>query len=120
MSDRIGGIIRVKRNGVQLKAKGSWSYNLGIPKKETVVGADGIHGHKATIQPAFIEGEITDTKDLSLADLASIENETITIELYNGKVIVLPNAVFTGEGTGQTEEGNISVRFEAASAEEVS
>lgn len=48
-----------------------------------------------------------------------MDNATVTLELANGKMIVLRNAWFASEGTVQTEEGTIALRFEGISAEEI-
>jgi hypothetical protein len=48
-----------------------------------------------------------------------IKDATITLELANSKVIVLREAWNAAEGTGNTGEGNIPVRFEGMSAEEI-
>lgn len=117
--NRIGGIIALKVNGDIYFAKGNFTYNLGKPKREGVVGADAVHGYKETPQVPFIEGEITDRNELSLEDLVTLDEATITLELANGKVIALSEAWYAGEGTGNTEEGNIACRFEGISAEEV-
>ena len=117
--NRIGGIIAVKVNGDIYFAKGNWTYNLGKPKREGVVGADTVHGYKETPQVPFVEGEITDRNELSLEDLVTLDDATITLELSNGKVITLSEAWYASEGTGNTEEGNIACRFEGMSAEEV-
>lgn len=120
MGKRVGGKIFVKADGKQFDAKGQWEYNLGVDKRDPVIGSDGYHGHKAIPQEAYISGEITDNADLDLKnDVLNLENATITLELYNGKVIVLRNADYTGSGTVQTEEGNVEVRFTGASASEV-
>ena len=119
MSQRRAGILFLKINGNIYDAKGNFSYNLGREKRESIVSADKVHGYKSMVQPAFIEGEITDSADLDLESLILTDDATITLELANGKVIVLRNAWYSGEGTGQTEEGNIAVRFEGASGEEV-
>lgn len=116
---RRGGIIQVQVNGVVYDAKGNFTYNLGRPMRETIIGADGKHGFKETPQPAFIEGEFTDRGTLDLNALVTITNATVTLELANGKVFVLRDAWFAAEGTGNTEEGNIGVRFEGLDAEEV-
>ncbi|MNG08647.1 Phage tail tube protein [compost metagenome] len=84
-----------------------------------MVGADRVHGFKETPQIPFIEGEITDRKELSLESLQATVDATVTLELANGKVIVLREAWYASEGTGNTEEGNIECRFEGMSAEEV-
>ena len=118
-SQRKGGIIQVQVNGEIYDAKGSWSYNLGRPIREPIVGADVVHGYKETPQVAFIEGEITDRGTLKLSVLVAIVDATVTLTLANGKVIVLRDAWFSAEGTGNSEEGNIAARFEGISADEV-
>lgn len=116
---RKGGIIFVKVDGAQMDAKGNFSYNLGKPKREAIIGADQVHGYKETPQAAFIEGEITDSSTLDLAALVQMENATVTLQLANGKVIALRDGWYAGDGTGNTEEGNIQVRFEGLSADEI-
>lgn len=86
---------------------------MGKGKREAIIGADGVHGYKETPQTPFIEGEITDRPDLKLADLTSIDNATVTLQLASGKTVVLSDAWYAGEGTGNTEEANIGVRFES-------
>lgn len=119
MSQRRGGLIQFQVNGEIQDAKGNFTYNLGRPQREAIIGADGVHGYKETPQVPFIEGEITDRGNLDLDKLVSTTGATVTLELANGKVIVLRDAWFAGEGTGNTEEGNIAVRFEGMSADEV-
>jgi hypothetical protein len=114
MSQRRAGLIQVRVNGFVYDAKGSWSYNLGRPKREAIIGADGVHGYKETPQVSFVEGEITDHLTLDLGALATIQDATVTLDLANGKQIVINDAWYAGEGTGNTEEGNIGVRFEGA------
>lgn len=118
-NNRVGGLIEVKVDGQIYNAKGNFTYNLGRPRREAVVGSDTVHGYKETPQVAFIEGEITDRADFSLDALTRIENATVYLRLANGKLIVLREAWYAGEGTGNTEEGNIAFRFEGKSGEEV-
>lgn len=116
---RKAGVIFFKVDGTQYLAKGSYSYNLGLPKREAIVGSDTTHGYKETPQVAFIEGEITDSSDLDLAALVKLDGVSVTMELGNGKVILLRDAWYAGEGTGNSEDANIAVRFEGMSGEEV-
>ena len=118
-NQRRAGIIFLSVNGVLYDAKGNFSYNLGRPKRETIVGSDTVHGFMEKPQPAFIEGEITDRANLDLSALALMTDATVTLQLANGKMIALRDAWFAAEGTGNTEEGNIQVRFEGANADEV-
>jgi hypothetical protein len=119
-NQRVAGLIQVQVDGEIYDAKGSWSYNLGRPKREAVIGADGVHGFKETPQPAMIEGALTDRGTLDLAALATGRDLTVSLTLGNGKLIVLRDAWFAGEGTGTSEEGEVAVRWEGANAEEVS
>src|SRR5574340_429631 len=119
MSQRRGGVISLQVNGELYEAKGDFTYNLGRPMREAIIGADAVHGFKETPQVAFVEGEITDRGTLDLDKLVTLEDATVTLQLANGKVIVLRDAWFAGEGTGNTGEGNIGVRFEGKDAEEV-
>lgn len=114
-NNRRAGRIYLKIDGALHDAKGSFSYNLGRDKRDAIVGADGIHGYKETPQIAFIEGAVTDRGDMDLEAMAMQDNVTVTLELVNGKTIVLANAWFAGEGTVTTEEAEITVRWESRS-----
>jgi hypothetical protein len=118
--NRRAGKIFVKIDGAQHDAKGSFTYNLGIPKREGMIGSDAIHGYKETPQIAFIEGEITDRADLDVKKFLELDGVSVTLELANGKTVLLRDAWYAGDGNIQTEEANIQVRFEGRSAEEVS
>lgn len=119
MSNAVGGTITLTIGGERQRAKGAFTYNLGQDMKAAVIGADAPHGYKVTPQVPFIEGEITDHKDLDLAALVNGTDVTAVLELANGKTIVLREAWFAGEGTVGTEEGNIAARWEGLSAEEI-
>jgi hypothetical protein len=119
-AQRRAGLIQLQINGAIQDAKGSFTYNLGLPKREPIVGSDGVHGYKETPQVPFIEGAITDRDTLDLTALASGRDLTVTLTVGNGKVIVLREAWWAGEGTVSTEEAEIPVRWEGkGQAEEV-
>lgn len=119
-SQRRAGLIQVKVNGEIQDAKGEWTYGLGIPKREPIIGADGVHGFKETPTVPFIEGAITDRGSLDVAALARLTNGTVTLALSNGKVVTLRSAYYAGDGTVSTTESEIKVRWEGASAQEIS
>ena len=118
--NRRAGIIYLSVDGDQHDAVGNFSYNIGAFKREGVPGATGVNGFMERVQIPYIEGEITDSSDLSLETLVNIEEATATLELGNGKVIVLREAWYAADGQGQTERGNLQVRFEGISGEEIS
>lgn len=122
MGNRKGGIIELNIDGDIYQCKGAFTYGLGKPTREAIVGHDEVHGFKEIPTAPFIEGEITDSEDLQLDVLGAITNSTVTLRLANEKVIALRNAWCTNpDGLGaSTEEGTIKVKFEGLHAEEVS
>jgi hypothetical protein len=118
-NQRRGGIIQVAMNGELLDVKGNWTYNLGRAKRDGIVGSDRVHGFSEKVQIPFLEGEITDRKNLDLKKVLDATDATVTMALANGKTFVLRSAWQAGEGTANTEEGNVPVRFEGLDAEEV-
>lgn len=122
MAARKFGTIELKIDGEMYSAKGSFTYGLGKPEREAVVGHDAVHGFKELPTVPFVEGEITDSSELSLDKLSAVVDGTVTLSLANGKVIVLRNAWSVNKDglTASTEEGAIPVRFEGMAAEEIS
>jgi hypothetical protein len=116
---RRGGIIRLSVNGELQDAKGAFTYNLGVDKKEAVIGADRVHGNKSTPQVPYIEGKITDRGTLDFKAMTQAEDLTVTLDLANGKTVMLREAWWAGEGNASTEEGEIDARWEGISAEEI-
>lgn len=117
---RRAGMIQLQINGEIQDAKGEFSYGLGTPKRTAIVGADSVHGYREEPQVAFIEGAITDRGTLDVAALATAKDVTVTLSLANGKVIVLRDGWYAGDGTAKTSEAEIAVRWEGKSAKEIS
>jgi hypothetical protein len=117
---RRGGTIEFQIDGELMDAVGNFTYNLGLPKRDSLVGADRVHGYSEKPQPAFIEGEIRDRRTLDLRRLVSATDATVWLKFAHGKGVVLRNAWFAGEGTGNSDEANFPIRFEGLSAEVIS
>ena len=117
--NRRAGVINIQANGVVFDAVGNFSYNLGQPLREELVGPDRVHGFKEVPQISYIEGEIRDDQDISLTDLLNLTDATITLKEANGKTIMLRDAWYAAEGTVQTEEANVQFKFCGMSAEEI-
>lgn len=94
---------------------------MGFDKREAMMGSHGKNvGWKTSPQVPYISGELLDDGSFSLADINSMENSTITLDLANGKQVVLRGAYSTNEnGLEVDTDGKISVKFEGASMEEV-
>lgn len=115
---RRAGLLLVNVNGERLDVHGNWTVNVGAPKREALVGADRVHGFKEMPQVPSIEGEGRDRADLDLKALFNTVGATITIEWANGKTGVLSDAWYAGDGTVESEEGKITLRFEGLNYEE--
>ncbi|MHC4712009.1 MAG: phage tail tube protein [Planctomycetota bacterium] len=116
---RIGGTLAVKIDGEVQLARGSFEYDLGVDKREAVVGLDRLHGFKHTPKPAYCAGELSDTADCDVKALLEAEDVTVVLDLANGKSVVFRNATQTGDGTVNPEEGTIGVRYDGPSGEEL-
>lgn len=117
---RRAGLIQVQVDGAIQEAVGDFTYNLGAPARETLVGSDAVHGYKEAPQAPFIEGELRDRGTLDLAALVRAKNVTVSLQLANGKLVMLRDAWFASEGTASTGEATIPVRWDGLSAEEIS
>lgn len=117
--ERNTGAFFLKLDGVLQSAQGSFSYNLGRDKKESTKNHDGTVTRKVIRQIAYMEGVITDSRNLDLAAFAELEGVTVTMELANGKTVVFHDADQCGDGTANTEDGTIACRFECEFGEEL-
>lgn len=117
--EHVAGVLSFQLDGTTYRMKGTWTYNEGQVKREGIVGADGPHGYSEKPQMPFIEGTITDGRSLVLKDLTTFDGGTCTLHMRNGKVFVLRDAWQAGDGTVDTDESEIEVRFEGLSGNEV-
>lgn len=113
------GLISIAINGELLDAKGEFTYNLGTPIREPIVGADRIHGFKETPGTPMLKGQITDRRGLDVKKLSSVVDATITLQSGTGKTVVFRQAWAGGGFDVGTSESAIDVTFYALSAEEV-
>ena len=116
---RVGGIIFFQLDGELFQAKGEFTYNLGVPKRDEVVGPDGVHGFSELPQAPRIEGAVTDNDETDLEALLRFRDGTATLQLANGKTVVFREAFYSGDGDVTTNEGEIGIMIRAISAQEV-
>lgn len=119
MGQRIAGVAFVKWNGRQLPIRGKWKSNIAPIKREGIAGQDGVHGYKEMPKVPKISGDVSYLPDVSLEELRTITDATITLELANGKVHVLRNAWWSDESEVDTEDGSFPVTFEGLTGDEI-
>lgn len=113
------GTIYFNVDGTRQSAKGNFTYNLGGEQRSPIIGADEVHGYSSQPRVAFIEGMITDSSDTDVATLLALDDVTVTLELANGKTVILHESWYAGSGDVTTEQAEINVRFEGPRAEEM-
>ena len=116
--ERLGGIIELKLNGEMQRCAGAFSYRLSVPKRELLLGPDCAHGYTEVPMAGYIEGEITDASGVDIEAIMRGTSETVTLRLANGKTVFARDGVFVSEGAGNTERGNIAVRWESSDVKE--
>ena len=117
---RVGGVFTISCDSVVYFGDGVFDYGGGYEKREEVMGSHGIAGYKATPTAPYISGSIVDTGEFSLSDFGKMKNSTITLDLANGKQIVLRGAVSANDdGLKGNTDGKITVKFFGQSLEEV-
>lgn len=117
-AERIAGICYLKVDGKQYSVRGNLKVQPLNTKKTGVAGSDRVHGFKEEIVVPYIDVDITDRGTLSMKTLQSVKDSTITAELANGKVYVLRNAWYAGEGEIDGSEGKTTAKFEGLACEE--
>jgi hypothetical protein len=118
MPGKITGRVQVLANGQMLLNKsGAVANGIGISGKapmerKPVMGTDGIQGFVEEPVEASCEVTITDRDDISLNDLAIIENGTIIFRRANGgKVYTLVDGTCVGNFKISGGEGETPVKF---------
>lgn len=117
---RIAGMIEIKSNGFILSGQGTFTGNLGQPKREGVRDTRKTVGYAEVPQTPFLEGSIIDFNTTHVKDdLLNLTNATITIKAGNNKTYMWEKAWFAGEGNIDFDKGLIEARFESIDAEEM-
>lgn len=120
MAQRVGGIIQVQVDGVVLRAKGDFEYNLGGVERTEVVGTDGtVQGYTEKVIAPYISGAITDDGTLDVAKLKAVTDATVQIKLANGKVVSQKHSFYAAAGKATTAEGEVEVKWVGQESVEV-
>lgn len=115
----VGGTLNFRVGGTTMLAKGQFTYSTQTETRESVLGADGHHGHKTAKKACFIAGTLTTSANWSTEDLVAY-NGTIELECDNGITVVVESAVIVGDVDPNPSEGEVPVRFEGPRGREFS
>ena len=84
-----------------------------------LAGQDQVHGYQELPRVPYIEGDISTLRDMRLSDLDNQTNVTVVAELANGKLYSLVGATCKAALENNTRDGQVRVRWEGLSCEEL-
>lgn len=110
-NNNIGGVAYIKVDGNQYSSKGTFTVVAGEFKREAMSDSSGnvVYTEKPILSK--VSGNLYNTAELDIEAIQSTNDATVTIELNNGKVFVLLNAVYTGDPSLNTETGEFDIEF---------
>lgn len=119
-NNRQAGVVKLTIDGRRYNVRGNVTVNIGQPKREAIVGHDGVHGYKELPQAPALTCEGGDTAEVSLKDeILNMTSSTVQVEFANGKTYLFEQAFYTGDGNIESEEGKYDFSVSAMSADEV-
>ena len=120
MAQRIAGIAFFKVDGAMLPLRGNFTVSPSAVERTMLAGQDYVHGYQELPRVPWIEGDVSTTPELNLEDLEAMVDVTVTAELANEKVYVLKQAACKSALENNAREGQVRVRFEGTTCEEIS
>ena len=111
-TNRIAGTAYVSVDGISYALSGEIEYNPSLVKRESVEGQDGVHGYKEMPMAPYISATLRDMNGLSVAGLNSMTNNTVTVQLANGKLIVGRNMWTVDAQSSKATDGTVEVKWE--------
>lgn len=111
-SARLAGTLFFSIDGTSYAVVGDFEYDSSIVERETLTGMDTVHGYTEKPHSPKIAGTLRDAGSLTVADFNAMTNNTLTVELANGKVIIGRSMWSTGVQSVKTAEGTFEVVFE--------
>jgi hypothetical protein len=112
MAKLIAGTASFQIDGVIYTTNGEFDCTILNTKKEAVTTDNPkILFYKETIQPSVIKGKLFLTDELDPTVVTNIANSVIQVQLKSGKVAILRDAFFSGDGTASAQDGTLDVEF---------
>lgn len=119
MAQRIAGIAFLKVDGNLYPLRGNFTVSPSALERAGIAGQDYVHGYSELPRVPFIEGDVSLDPALSMETIETLVDVTVTAELANEKVYVLREAWCRSALELNTREGQVRVRFEGVSCDEI-
>jgi hypothetical protein len=119
MAERIAGIAFLTVNDEQVLVRGNFVVSPSVVERTMIAGQDGIHGFQELPRVPYIECDMSTPRNYYLENLLEQTNSTIIAQLANGMQYTLTQAVCKGGFENNTRDGQVRVRWEGVTCEEV-
>lgn len=117
--NRIGGLLSLRIDGQQYEARGNFQVTPSTVRRTGVAGQDFVHGYIEEPIVPQIKGDLSIGNQLSLEALEQITDNTVQIQLANGRTYVLVDSWVTAAFVIDAHDGKVEATFEGKSCEEV-
>jgi hypothetical protein len=118
MANRLAGIASLTVGGTSYPVVGKATYSPGTVTRETLTGQDQVHGYKEMPRAPFISATVRDAYGQSVASFNAMTDETVVLQLANGKTIIGQSKWTVETQDVDTEEASFDLRFEGLSVTE--
>jgi hypothetical protein len=119
VAQRIAGIAFLTVDGDQLALRGNFTVSPSPVERTMIAGQDGVHGYQELPRVPYIEGDLSTVPGLSLETLLTETDSTVVAQLANGMQYVLTSATCKGGFENNTRDGQVRVRWEGLTCEEM-
>lgn len=119
MSNRVQGRFQIKANGKLLDTHPGATLDIGGVSRETVTGANAVHGFKEAVKPSKVECEVSVKGSTSLAEIGRWDDITVTVESDTGQTWVVSHGWVTEPPTTTDNDGKAKITIEGPPAEEM-
>lgn len=120
MANRIAGIAFLMVDGNQLALRGDFTVSSSPVERTMLAGQDGVHGYQELPRVPYIEGSVSTVPELNVEDLDGMTDVTVVAQLANSRQYSLIGATCKAALEINTRDGQIRVRWEGLSCEEIS
>lgn len=111
------GRATITAGGRRLPSKEGAKLGLGNVKRSAEMGDAGVLGYKEAPTVPYVECTVEHSRDMSVQEFANMVDVTVSFDTDSGRSFVLRNAWQANELV--MDKGQISLRFEAISCEEI-
>ena len=116
----IAGTAYLKVDGQMYPLKGSLTVSISPVERNGIAGQDYVHGYQELPRVPYIEGDLSTVPGLSLEQLLTETDVTVVAQLANNMQYVLTSATCKGGFENNTRDGQVRVRWEGLTCEEMS